>query len=95
MNYIPSRPESEIDKEFTDVWDELYNPSNFLTRSYNYYLTMRPTRDAIAKKQGIVVPKSVQEPQSLRRILLDLIHVIRLAWKRGIVSSVRCNSGDN
>ncbi len=89
MNYIPSRPESEIDREFTDAWDELYTPSNFLTRSYNYYLMMRPTRDAMARKQGIEVPKEPKKPVSLRRTLLDLSQIIRLSWRQGIVSSAR------
>jgi radical SAM superfamily enzyme YgiQ (UPF0313 family) len=89
MNYIPSRPESEIDKEFTDVWDELYTPSTFLARSYNYYLTMRPTRRAMAEKQGKKVPKSVQEPPGLRRVLLDISQIVRLSWRQGIVSGAR------
>ncbi len=83
MNYIPSRPQSEIDEEFADVWDELYSPSNFLARSYNYYLTMRPTRDAMAKKQGIEVRQKRRATRQLTQGLAGLSQIIRLAWRRG------------
>ncbi|MGC8602218.1 MAG: B12-binding domain-containing radical SAM protein [Desulfomonilaceae bacterium] len=89
LNYIPSRPESEIDQEFIDVWDELYSHSNLLTRSYKYYLTMRPTRKAVAKKQGVKVPENRSERRGLRAILLDISQIVRLSWRQGIVSSAR------
>jgi len=52
MNFLPSRPETDIDREFVALWDEVYDASNFLRRTYNYYLTMRPTRKAMAKLEG-------------------------------------------
>ena len=57
FNYVPSRSEDEIEHEFVNLWNHVYDPSNFLTRTYNYYLTMRPTRKAMAKLRGVKVLK--------------------------------------
>ena len=89
LNYIPSRPESEIDQEFREVWDELYNRSNFLTRAYKYYLSMRPTRKAGAKKQGIKVPEPPKESPDLRAMLLDVSQIVRLSWRQGVGGDAR------
>ncbi|MGC8657948.1 MAG: B12-binding domain-containing radical SAM protein [Desulfomonilaceae bacterium] len=89
FNYIPSRPAEEIDHEFEEVWTELYSPSNFLTRAYNYYLTMRPTRKAMAKTTGEGIPGNPAVKPGLSTILLDISQLVRLSWRQGIVSRAR------
>jgi hypothetical protein len=89
LNYIPSRPKWEIDQEFGEVWDELYNRSNFLLRAYKYYLSMRPTRKAGAKKQGIKVAELPKESRSLSATLLDMSQIVRLSWRQGVIGDAR------
>jgi radical SAM superfamily enzyme YgiQ (UPF0313 family) len=92
MNFLPSRPETDIDREFVALWDEVYDASNFLRRTYNYYLTMRPTRKAMAKLEGRKsAPESItpRSGVSLYKSLLDLSHLLRLCWLQGVVSKAR------
>jgi len=46
LNYVPTRPETEIMAEFTDAWNYLYKPSRRLARAFRACLEMRPTRRA-------------------------------------------------
>jgi hypothetical protein len=96
MNFLPSRPETDIDREFVALWDEVYDEvydaSNFLRRTYNYYLTMRPTRKAMAKLEGRKSePESItpRSGVSFYKSLLDLSHLLRLCWLQGVVSKAR------
>lgn len=89
MNFVPSRLESEIVEEFVEVWEELYEPSNFLTRAYNYYLTMRPTRSALALKRGEARSDSPKDRRTLSQRLVDIITFLRICWRQGVRSSSR------
>lgn len=90
LNFVPLRSEFEIQREFMYLWDHVYDPSNFLKRTYNYYLTMRPTRKAMAKQQGLVIPLGQsQERPPLQRVVFDLNKLIRLSWRQGVVSKAR------
>lgn len=90
FNYVPSRSEDEIEHEFVNLWNHVYDPSNFLTRTYNYYLTMRPTRKAMAKLRGVKVLKNgPHERPTVSRAILDVSRFIRLCWRQGVISSAR------
>ncbi len=52
FNYQPTRPREEILAEFVRALDRLYDPSRYLARTYRYYLKMRPTRRALARRRG-------------------------------------------
>ncbi len=90
FNFVTSRPESEIRDDYTRAWDLLYEPSHFLARAYRYFLSMRPTRKALAKKghpsDHPVAPK-VAPP--LRETLLDLRAFLLLCWSMGVRSKCR------
>ncbi len=90
LNFIPSRPESEIIQEYVNLTERLYEPSSYLTRAYNYYLTMRPTRKALALKAGMEPPK---EPPKAKRPLWRKLKEFRgfliLLWRNGIAASHR------
>jgi len=90
MNFIPRRPESEIVSEFLAAWDYLYERSRYLERAYRYFRKMRPTRAALAKREGKTV--SVfhgEEKQSTRKMVSDLYQFLHLSWKLGIRSNHR------
>ncbi|MBI4964400.1 MAG: B12-binding domain-containing radical SAM protein [Desulfomonile tiedjei] len=87
MNFIPTRPESEITEEYLAAWDYLYEPSRYLERAYRYFRKMRPTRAAKAKREGESVPASrTLESPSKRQIGQDLSRFLRFSWKQGILS---------
>ena len=38
--------------EYLKVWDTVYEPRRYLERTYRFFLGMRPTRAAMARRQG-------------------------------------------
>lgn len=85
LNYVPTRPESEILQEFAHTWAYLYEPSRFLARAYRFYLTMRPTRSALALQRGDVLPEvSPPAKLSLRKHRQQLHAFFCLIWWQGI-----------
>lgn len=89
MNFVTYRPESEIRQDFIDCWDHVYDRSNFLSRTYKYYLTMRPTRKTLARQSGIGERHVSKERPKLSRILIDIRKFCRLSWRQGVVSNCR------
>jgi radical SAM superfamily enzyme YgiQ (UPF0313 family) len=88
MNFIPTRPESEIIAEYLAAWDYLYEPSRYLERAYGFFLKMRPTRAALAKQKGEPVPAvHGVEKTSIEDKLQDLSRFLRLSWKQGVRSN--------
>ena len=52
FNFLPTRPAAEIIAEYVRAVDYLYEPSNYLARTYQDILAMRPTRAAAGKHKG-------------------------------------------
>jgi radical SAM superfamily enzyme YgiQ (UPF0313 family) len=92
FNYLPTRPQEEILGEFVRGLDHLYEPSRYLARIYRYFLTMRPTRRALARQAGQNVPAP---PQTSRQLPSShgsseaFVPLMRLIWRRGIRPSYR------
>jgi radical SAM superfamily enzyme YgiQ (UPF0313 family) len=85
LNFVPSRPESEIINECVQAWDYLYQPSRFLARTYRYYLSMRPTRAAMGIQSNY--PVSVNNSTNNRSVmesLRDVLGFARLCWRQGV-----------
>ena len=90
MNFVPTRPQTEIFAEFADVWRRLYEPRNFLDRTYRFYRTMRPTRRAIAMEKGLPLPPNTSRGKvPLRRRLHSMWALLYLMWWQGIILSSR------
>ena len=92
FNYLPTRPQEEILAEFVRGLDRLYEPSRYLARVYRYFLTMRPTRRALARQAGENVPAPPQTPKkppSPHRPSEALAPLMRLIWRQGIRPSYR------
>ena len=90
MNFVPSRPQAEIIAEFLGAWQELYEPSPYLERTYRFFLAMRPTRAATSrekKQSGTGAAPDLAAPH--RNHLQNVLYFLRLAWKHGIRSSYR------
>ena len=92
FNYLPTRPQEEILAEFVRGIDRLYEPSRYLARVYRYFLTMRPTRRALARQAGENIPAPTQTPMKLpssHRLSEALAPLMGLIWRRGIRPSYR------
>jgi radical SAM superfamily enzyme YgiQ (UPF0313 family) len=90
MNYLPTRPESDIMAEYLDAVDRLYERSGYLARTFRSLLAMRPTRRTLAKQRGEAVPPSVNKnPTSLWSCWQDIITLLRLIWSQGMVANCR------
>lgn len=83
MNFVPTRPVSEIMGEFRDTWRHLYEPSNYLDRAYRQVMNMRPTRKAL----GVARPSAelvARDAISIAGIKTELYRVARLLWVHGV-----------
>jgi radical SAM superfamily enzyme YgiQ (UPF0313 family) len=88
FNFLPTRPAAEIVAEYIRTVDYLYEPTKYLDRSYRYYLAMRPTRAAAVKSQSPGPGKQKGRlPFHARRE--DLVALLKLFWRQGIVASYR------
>ncbi len=86
LNFHPDRPEKEILEEFYDAWSELYSPERYLERVYHYYLSMRPTREALALSRGEPSPYAhvPKLKRSLRTRYLELLAILKILWWYGL-----------
>jgi radical SAM superfamily enzyme YgiQ (UPF0313 family) len=78
MNFVPTRPLEEIAYEYMDAFDELYEPSKFLDRTYRHFLTLG---EATYPDKG----KGRKKPIGWIVIQAFLI----ICWRQGVVRSTR------
>jgi radical SAM superfamily enzyme YgiQ (UPF0313 family) len=90
LNYVPTRPAGEILAEYRATVDRLYEPARYLERAYHYFLTMRPTRPALARRNG-GTQKSLKKQKSRyeQSTLTDLAVLLKLIWGHGVVAGYR------
>ncbi|RJR47001.1 MAG: DUF4070 domain-containing protein [Deltaproteobacteria bacterium] len=90
LSYVPTRPEADIMEEYFHLWENLYEPRNFLKRAFQFIHRIRPTRAALAKKQGVPLPPS---KPAAKPPLIDQIYSLRvllaLCWRRGVLPPYR------
>lgn len=90
LNYLPTRPESDIMAEYMDTIDRLYERSGYLARTFRSLLAMRPTRRTLARQRSEEVPPLVNKnPASLWSRRYDFATLLRLIWSQGIVANCR------
>ncbi len=89
--FIPSRPREQIMAEYHQVWETIYEPRRYLERAYRFFLEMRPTREALARRRGLTLPPLPVPPAKLplRRKLRDCYVFLVFSWRLGVVSSTR------
>ena len=86
----PSRSEEEIVEEYFRMVDRLLEPSAFLGRAYRSILAMRPTRSALAARNGKTLPPAGPPHQKSRGDYLnDIRRFLRLTWSQGVKSACR------
>lgn len=90
LNFVPTRPESEIIDEYVQALEYLYEPSRFLWRAYRYYSKMRPTRRALARKQGKSLPTETSRSRPpFKYQLREIWAFLQLLWQYGITGDCR------
>lgn len=89
FNFLPIRPAAEITAEYVRAVDYLYEPSNYLARAYQDILAMRPTRAAAAGKNRGQKYGKQKGRLPLRGKFKDLITLLKLVWRQGIVADFR------
>jgi radical SAM superfamily enzyme YgiQ (UPF0313 family) len=77
-NFIPTRPMKEIAEEYLQALERLYDPVNYLTRTYNHFIALSSARSKqkIAKKKKPLTKK----------VLSGLTTIL---WRQGIKRSSR------
>jgi radical SAM superfamily enzyme YgiQ (UPF0313 family) len=88
FNFLPTRPAAEIVAEYIRMVDYLYEPTKYLARSYRYYLAMRPTRAAAGKDKSRG-PGNQQHPVPSKPRREDLVAMLKLCWRQGVVADYR------
>jgi radical SAM superfamily enzyme YgiQ (UPF0313 family) len=88
FNFLPARPASEIVAEYIRTVDFLYEPARYLARTYRYYLAMRPTRTAAGKRKT-PAPGNQKGRLSFHAWRGDLLALLKLFWRQGIVAGYR------
>ncbi len=78
MNFVPTRPLEDIAIEYMDAFDELYEPSKFLDRTYRHYLMLG---EATYPYKGEGRKKAIS--------LLVLRALLIICWRQGVVRSTR------
>ncbi|MFM7428121.1 MAG: B12-binding domain-containing radical SAM protein [Elainella sp.] len=75
MNFVPTRPVEEIASEFIEAFWALFEPMNFLKRTYRHYMMMDENRVCAPQKRTV----SSQEFKSF----------LAVCWRQGVVRSTR------
>jgi radical SAM superfamily enzyme YgiQ (UPF0313 family) len=89
LNFVPSRPEADILAEWRQAVDYLYEPRRYLARALRFILKIRPTRRALAEREGRATA-ALKPPKSPRvKPWQDVLILIRLIWRQGIAADVR------
>jgi radical SAM superfamily enzyme YgiQ (UPF0313 family) len=88
FNFRPTRPAAEIMAEYIRTVDRLYEPTQYLARTYRYYLAMRPTRAAAGKAKNPDPGNQKHQGSSLPR-RDDLVAMFKLFWRQGVVANYR------
>jgi radical SAM superfamily enzyme YgiQ (UPF0313 family) len=74
MNFLPSRPITELAQEYLDCFWELYEPSRYLARVYRHFLRLKPTHHQM--------PFRMLEWVELRAVLT-------IFWRQGMKRQTR------
>ncbi len=78
MNYVPTRPLEEIAYEYMDAFDELYEPSKFLDRTYRHFLILG---------QATYPDKGKGRQKEFNWVVIRAF--LTICWRQGVARSTR------
>ncbi len=74
MNFVPTRPLEEVTREYIDGFWRLYDPVNYLDRTYRHFLKLGAPR----------------HPAKLRKVTWKVIRAFAtVCWRQGVVRETR------
>lgn len=74
MNFVPTRPAEDIAQEYVRAFCTLYDPAQFLDRTYRHFLTMKPLPNK--------APAKWPDP-------MDVKALATIIWRQGVKRSTR------
>jgi radical SAM superfamily enzyme YgiQ (UPF0313 family) len=90
INFIPSRPESEILDEYRNLIDWLYEPRAYINRAFRYCTTIRPTRSALGIPPREVIPQGANGDGGLKFPDLHYVTALfKILWRHGVAAHYR------
>ncbi len=85
INFVPTRPLADIAREFVEGWEQLYDPIQFLDRTYRHYRILG-SAPCHAKRRATMKGKPKGKEQVTRQ---ELQAFLIIAWRQGIVRKTR------
>lgn len=74
MNFVPTRPLEEVTREYIDGFWRLYDPVNYLDRTYRHFLKLGAPR----------------HPKKLRKVTWIVIRAfLTVCWRQGVIRETR------
>ncbi|HTL88163.1 MAG TPA: B12-binding domain-containing radical SAM protein [Leptolyngbya sp.] len=74
MNFVPTRPVEEVTREYIDGFWRLYDPVNYLDRTYHHFLKLGAPR----------------HPAKLRKVTWKVVQAFAtVCWRQGVVRETR------
>ncbi|MGB3692427.1 MAG: B12-binding domain-containing radical SAM protein [Spirulinaceae cyanobacterium] len=88
MNFVPTRPIEDIAKEYVQAFWDLYEPKNFLERTYRHYRILGEApchkQRQLKKKDSTKISKG--KKQSTAKLLKAMLIIF---WQQGVVRDTR------
>ncbi|NEO28424.1 MAG: DUF4070 domain-containing protein, partial [Kamptonema sp. SIO4C4] len=89
MNFVPTRPIEEITREYIKGFWELYDPQNFLDRTYQHYRILG-TAPCYQKRKQKAKPAKFEKKLAGKPIDLQSLRALGiLLWRQGIKRKTR------
>ncbi|MCW6036862.1 B12-binding domain-containing radical SAM protein [Spirulina subsalsa FACHB-351] len=85
MNFVPTRPLEEIAREYVNGFMELYDPIQFLNRTYRHYRILGTAPCHAERRRKMKGKPKAKKPVDLRSLNALLI----LCWRQGVVRKTR------
>jgi radical SAM superfamily enzyme YgiQ (UPF0313 family) len=82
MNFIPTRPIEEIAREYVDAFWQMYDPQNFLDRTYRHYRILGTASCHQQKRRSKKRARKPLDWLALRALLI-------ICWRQGVVRKTR------
>ncbi len=92
LNFVPTRPASQIAAEYLEAYEALYDPVNYLRRTHRYFSGLggsqtprTSNRDSAPKKVDLREPAL----KTARKKLIIAGAFLKIAWRQGVARKSR------
>jgi radical SAM superfamily enzyme YgiQ (UPF0313 family) len=91
LNFVPTRPLSEIVTEYIEAFYALYDPRAYLRRTYHHFLEIgiRPSDQVPPGTRQLSVSRPQTVPQYLHEQLVIMRASLILCWRQGLLRETR------